>query len=338
MKTSLLAFLILFIFTTFSFSQTERGSLILNGVASVDKNLGAESDQISAFFAPSLGYFVADGFLIGAGFSYYYADLGTLGNTSFFSALPFLRYYIRQNKPWSWFATLGYSYNRSEFDSGQLEIKYNYHSLYGGIGHNYFLNTNTAIEGILQVRYDFDEIDDQKSLLYDAGLQFFLPATKTENTAIAIGKGAKLIGLTANAGWANIGESDDLYLSVNPTLGFFVKDRLVLGSGLLLAFANQNAIFESQPFARYYFGTLGANLQPFATAGFGTRFQFADKADESGFFNFNLTGGLGADLFLTPTVALEGIFKYEGRQLEDADSKQQFLRFQVGLQFFLAAQ
>lgn len=338
MKASILT-LLLSLFSFILFAQIAQKTWLLNGNASVTTSLDKGSDNSNFNVAPTVGYFITNRFLIGTDFYYNYAKLGSNASNNSFNFAPFIRYYLSPSDlRLVWFANAGYTAGVTTFDFGQFEDKSNFDVLYGGIGLDYFLNANTAIEGNLQFQQNLNDTRDASSLSYKAGLQFFIPVTLAENSDnIAIAKGARLIGLTASGGWFDIGGADDLSLSVNPSLGFFITDRWVVGSGLFLGFARENAIFEPQPFTRYYIGNTSAYFQPFAAVGFSPRFQFADKTSESSFFNFNITGGIGLDYFFTSTVALEGVLGYNGRQIEDKENKQQFLNFQIGLQFFLAA-
>lgn len=336
MKTTLLTLAISLIINTFLFSQTERGSWILNGNALIARDLRPENKSTAFTINPRVAYALTDRLFLGVNAVYSYTSSVDLTLSSV-RISPIVRYYFPiESKRWSWFAMGGYTYNKFNFDFNQIESSENTHSFFGGIGHDYFLNSNIAIEGILQFRYDKYESNDTRNLFYEAGLQFFLPATRREDTSgVAIAKGTQLIDLEIYGGWLDTGDFNDLYFSVNPTIGLFVNNRLVLGGGVLLAFASDNTILELQPLARYYFGTQNARFQPFAMANLNTRFQFADKSSEANFFNLDVNAGIGADFFLTRNVALEGILQFNGNQIEDEVFNRNYLNFNIGLQFFL---
>lgn len=325
------------VFTFMLHSQTQKRAWLLNGNAALTSSIGEQPNGFGLNLAPSAGYFFSDRLLAGSSLSYSYSSLGEILDNSAFEVTPFLRYYFSSTEqPMVWFVTAGYSVYRSKLDFGATESKTNSTFFFGGIGLNYFLNANAAIESNLHFQQNYNEISDASSLIFNTSLQFFLSSTISKSTtAIAIQQGGSLIGLNAGGGWRNIGTTDDWSLSVNPKLGFFITDRWALGSGLLLGFADENAIVEPQPFARYYFGKSTLALQPFATAQLHTRLQFADQWKDASFFNLDALVGLGLDYFLTPDVALEGLLGLNSSELEDQSNRQTYLNFQIGLQFFL---
>ncbi len=328
-----------------SSAQIKKGVWLLGGGASASTTLSDMRDDFSFSITPSGGYFITDQWLIGTGLGYrpWFLSFEDQEYTfQSFSITPFARYYFnRPEQSFHWFATLGSTFIRFRTTSNQPVISETERSSiepFAGAGFNFFANSNIALEGTLLYRGYFEENFDSHSIIYNVGLQFFLlphaNTASTENNAIALSKGAWLLGISGNGGWFGIGEFDDLYASFSPAAGYFLTNRLALGAGFQLAFANQNAIVYPEPFARYYIGGSSSRIQPFATAGFGTRFQLADKTNDPGFFNLNLTAGIGLDYFLTPNLALEALLKYDGRQLED-DFINEFLDFGVGFQFFL---
>lgn len=336
MKTITATCVILLIFNAFLYGQTEFGTSTFSGNASINKELTKGNTYTNFSINPSAAYAIANGFFLGINPSYSYTSFSNNGRSYSFGIDPFLRYYILNKKErWAWFIQANYTFYRSRFRFNQIESTDDSQSFSGGFGHNYFLNSHIAIEGILQYRYNKYKERDDRNVFYYAGLRFFLPPVP-HDTNLIIGKGTKLIGLDINGGWANIGETDNFYFSIYPTLGFFITDHLVLGSSLWLAFADENSIFEPQPFARYYFGNLNNKIRPFLYAGLNTRFQFADKSTESSFFNLDVNAGIGADFFLTRNVALEGLLQFNGNQIEDETFNRNFLNFNIGFQFFLS--
>lgn len=350
MKVISTLFVALFCFIVItSFAQIEKGTWLIGGNANIGTRLSVPDDNYSFFAAPSAGYFITDKWLLGTGIAYGHST-NKRPESEFtfhnFSVAPFVRYYFpREDRVMHWFATLGSNFtnNNTRLQSpqiGDLKNKASAIEPFAGAGFNFFANANVAIEGTLLYQGYFEDDFDTHALFYNIGLQFFLPPGPGEgyniDNAIILGKGAWMLGLSAEGGWLDIGSFDNFFGSLTPSAGYFLSNRLVLGAAFQLAFANQNAIVYPQPFARYYVGKIGSRLQPFATAGFGTRFQFADKTDDPGFFNLNLTAGAGLNYFLTPNVALEGLLKYDGRQLED-DFSTELLNFIIGFQFFLSS-
>lgn len=350
MKATFTSLVVLFsLFTCTSSAQIEKGAWLINSSANLGTRLSVPDNNYSFFIAPSAGYFITDKWLLGTGIAYGHSTNKrpesefTFNN---FSVAPFVRYYFpREDRVMHWFATLGSNFtnNKSELQStqiGNLENKSSAVEPFAGGGFNFFVNANVAVEGTLLYQGYFEDDFDTHALFYNIGLQFFLPPGPVDgynmDNAIALSKSSWMLGLSAEGGWLDIGGFDNFFGSLTPSAGYFLTDRFVLGAAFQLAFADQNAIIYPQPFARYYIGKIGSPLQPFATAGFGTRFQFADKADDPGFFNLNLTAGAGLNYFLTPNVALEGLLKYDGRQLED-DFSTELLNFVIGFQFFLSS-
>lgn len=348
MKTFSLTFVILFIaflFSTYSFAQLQKGTWLLDGHIGAQTTLNDDNKDYAFGIYPSAGYAFSNRWLagtsIGTGSSFSKGeDLRLESNSIFLS--PFIRYYFakpaRLFKP---FINVRLDMNFQKLTFSQPffeEIRSDNYHLVITTGFNYFAKPSLAVEGRVGYIGSYNQGKPTHSAGYTMELKFFLPAAKEMNTDIlVIQKNTYLIDLLATGGWYGIGGSDDFFAELNSTLGYFINNRTVLGTNLLYAFANENSIINVEPFARYYFGTSNRSLQPFATAGFGTRFQFDDTFSESSFFNLNVTGGIGADLFLTPNVALEGLLSYDSRQIEDFNTKVDFLSFNIGLQFFLAS-
>lgn len=350
MKVISTLFVILSCLISFTASaQTEKGTWLIAGNAQLGTRLSVPEDNYSFFIAPSAGYFITDRWLLGAKITYGQSTNKrpesefTFNN---FSVGPFVRYYFpREDRVMHWFATLGSDFQNTKVKSvssqvGNFENASSAVAPFAGAGFNFFANANVAIEGTLLYQGYFEDDFDSHALLYNIGLQFFLPPNPAGSydidNAIALGKGAWMLGLSAEGGWLDIDGFNNFFGSLSPSASYFLTNRFALGAVFQLAFANQNAIIYPQPFARYYVGKIGSPLQPFATAGFGTRFQLADKTNDPGFFNLNLTAGAGLNYFLTPNVALEGLLKYDGRQLEE-DFSTELLNFTIGFQFFLSS-
>lgn len=320
------------------FAQIQPRSFLLGGDISMQKPLHSNGDNFIMSIAPLVGFMQTEHWMIGAQVGLVYNNYGSNRNSNEYFINPFLRYYLAPHARWSLFLQGAYNYYHNKFNDPFTESITSYSQLSLGAGIDYFLNTNIAIEGILQYQNIFGSGAPSHSLNYNTGLQFFLPPTADAmDESVAVQTGSRLIGLDASGAWINFTNSDEdySYLSIHPTLGYFFTDRLVAGSGLFLGFANDNTILEPQPFVRYYIGSLGSLFQPFVHAQLGTRFQFADKSSEPGFFNLSARIGAGADYFLTPVVALEGQLFYDGSQIEDKRYKYEVLNFNIGFQFFL---
>ena len=331
--------LLLFLFTISLFAQMQPGTWLLGGGAGAGKTLNIPEDNFNIGFYPQIAYLFSKHLMAGAAFQYSYDKYNNQSDGSTIAISPFIRYYLsKENTRWNWFFQTSYFYQRYQYNDPDFKSVSNYSTLSVGGGFDYFLNSNIALENELQYEMVFVEGQNGNNLILDASLKFFLPPSSQDTSKnIAIEKGARLIGFTARGAWNNFNhfENDYAYLSINPTLGFFITSRLVIGSGLFLGFANQNSIVELQPFTRYYFGKQNIRFQPFATLSANTRFQLADKTSESSFFNLDVNGGIGADFFLTRNVALEGLLQLNGNQVEDETNNRNFLNFNIGFQFFL---
>jgi len=330
----------------FAAAQIPAGTWLVNGDAFALRNLSQGAGNYSVGLAPQAGYFLTDNWMVGLGVQYNYnrsSSFQTLVQTYTWSVAPTTRFYLpTQQSALAPFLALGggYQQTRNEFSGSEAQAELFFLNANAGV--NYFFNANIAAEATFgyQGVYPSNVQQDVHSLLVNVGLQLFLPPTSGEEAqrALPIKQGNWLVGFNANSGLVDIGGFDDLFLSIVPTAGYFLTDRLVVGSGLQLAFANENAIVNPEPFARYYFIGGEGVLQPFAMAGFGTRFQFADSSSNPNFFSLNAMAGAGADWFFLPNVALEGTLWYDARRIEEEFTTTELLRLQFGFQVFFSAE
>lgn len=169
-------------------AQTEKGTLLLGGnVANI--NLGiTEGLGSSISLTPSAGYFVSDGFAVGA--SLPISKSGNKNDESWGSSKTsnttfglgvYGRYYFIQDNPLSFFAGLGlgvnnyYTKTKTDFDSNLIEDrvdKYSSSDFYSGVnvGAAYFLNDALAIEGVLSTS---DITEDYLSLNFGFGFKYY---------------------------------------------------------------------------------------------------------------------------------------------------------------------
>ncbi len=130
-------------------------------------------------------------------------------------------------------------------------------------------------------------------------------------------KGTLMVG----AGILSAGETfqnDNSYynINLNPRAGWFITDRLAIGTTVLLGINGGNGgnitnfNYGLLPFGRYYFGTKKTAL--FAEADFGIQaYHVAGKGfsgDRDG-SEFSFGAGPGVTHFLTPNVGLEALLK-----------------------------
>jgi hypothetical protein len=334
---------VFFVFNAiFAAAQIPTGTWLITGNADALRNLSQGGDNFFLGLAPQAGYFLTDNWMVGLGGQYNYnrsRSFQALVRSRTWSLAPFTRFYLpKQQGAVLPFLALGggYQQTRNEFSSSETESDLFF--LNANVGLNYFFNANVAAEATLgyQGVYPGNAQQDVHSLLWNVGLQIFLmPRTEDETPGgVPIEQGSWLAGFNANSGLANIGESNDLFLSVMPVAGYFLTDHVVVGSGFQMVFADENAIVNPEPFVRYYFISGEAALQPFAMVGFGTRFQLADSSSNSNFFSLNAMAGIGVDWFFLPNVALEGALRYDARRIEEEFTTTELLRLQFGFQVF----
>lgn len=344
MKTRLIPLFFFSLLFSFSQAQIAQGTWLADGSAGISRDLTQGGDNFTTGIAPRFGYFLTDDWMLELGLQYNYArsaQAQVLLETKGWTIAPGMRFYFpTQQTKLAPFLGLrgGYQKVVNQFSNSETEASLFF--LNANVGLDYFVHQNIAVEATIgyQGLYPDNVQQDVHSILYNIGFQLFLPK-RSENSGPVqspIQRGAWIIGGSANSGLANIGESNDLFFSFTPSAGYFINDHLVVGSSFQLAFASENAIVNPEPFARYYFRSGTATLQPFAMAGFGTRFQFADDFSDSSFFGLNAMAGAGVDFFIVPNFALEGVLRYDARQIEQANTRES-LRLQFGFQLFLNA-
>ncbi|MCC3155854.1 outer membrane beta-barrel protein [Hymenobacter sp. 15J16-1T3B] len=208
----------------------------------------------------------------------------------------------------------------------------------------------------------------RKSLLLLAGLGLTLPTlAQTE-------RGAKLIGVSVgDLRYANYKTRNarELSAAVYPSLGWFVHDRLALGSGLLLIYEHDKSKSDNvylgyptrssghvlgigvAPFARYYFydgtphkifGQAGVELASYfssSTYNDGNRgYTSKDSGTRTGWY-----ANVGYNYFLSPSVALEAtagyrrgaFFDYAPQRFGNTFPAENGLDVRLGFSFFLPA-
>ncbi len=351
MKTRATLLIFFSLYSLISFGQLQQGTWLLEGTGNWNIELSNDYSYTSYDISPSFGYAISNRWMLGTGLGYFHSDYNNDAEnvnfrSNYYTFSPFIRYYFsKPEKSLKTFAALEGNIFLQEDKSttrfGTVDITSTNYAARAMVGADYFITSSIALEGTLRYLIDFPQGSNPNHYIgYRLSLQFFLQnQTETPiNTGIALAKGAYYIAynpFTVSASWNYNGPYHDYNIEFNPTIGYFLTDRWVLGTGVLLGFAKQNSIIDITPFVRYYFGTQGARFQPFATFSTSTRFQFADKSSEPSFFNLDANGGIGADFFLTRNVALEGLLQFNGNQVEDKTSNRNFLNGAFGFQFFL---
>lgn len=143
---------------------------------------------------------------------------------------------------------------------------------------------------------------------------------------------------------ANLRFTNGFSMSLTPKLGYFIQNRWVVGAQVGLDIESPQGSSSTQtnwsiaPFTRYYFGdnqvdNLLNNGVFFAegSAGFGGNNSSAGNSTNG----VDLGIGAGYAYFITPTVGLEGLLKYQALVGGGNTSGQGNLYLGVGFQIYL---
>ena len=163
------------------------------------------------------------------------------------------------------------------------------------------------------------------------------------------------IGSTGISRGDGFGDGRTISASLTPQVGLFLNDRLVVGAGVGLAYANYRNVFllpsnistasiSIQPFARYYFTgktreTTGRVI-PFVEAGLGaTGFRNWGRADLGNYrsplgVGLNANVSAGVSYFFTPSIAAEARVLYSYSNGPDI-SQRSNLAVELGFKVFL---
>jgi hypothetical protein len=153
-------------------------------------------------------------------------------------------------------------------------------------------------------------------------------------------KGHLLVGGTGNLGITTFDDQSIFVFNVSPSISVFIQDNLALG-GILGFGITSSENFTSisygiSPSVRYYFDSANAKSKIFLVAEVG----LVGSSTENLGFNNSDTGyriliGPGIDLFLSESVALEGILSYNYNNISEFTKTSNF-GINVGFQVFLA--
>jgi opacity protein-like surface antigen len=346
-----LAFLLFSVCVSFgqeeeSTSYISKGQWILGGKLSLSK-----TDDIDNYpFSVSAmgGYFLGKKIAVGlqTGYSrtnYFYTDGSKPGSHSTLSVAPFVRYYINTNRiaPFAEvMAGTNWLTDKSNF-SGTESTHKSSSSFYAvGMGLNYFISRDVALEGIL--RYNDNEGESKAYLDFDLGLQFFLSRnTKSEadEEGNYFSKGQWLIGGTGNLSLGALDDVDLDQFSISPMAGYLVGNKLAVG--LSTAYVHINGFtkmdnFFAGPFVRYYLTQ--KKLAPYAEVAYGvswTRYEYTDPmTNEETLYKDSSSSyriGAGLNYFISKNVALDANLRYSRNTDFDTGSTS----LNVGLQFFI---
>ena len=164
-----------------------------------------------------------------------------------------------------------------------------------------------------------------------------------------------LLGVTANAqvqesNWmvgaqvANVKFTNGFKMNLTPKLGYFIQDKWAVGAQVGLNISSPEGTSDTQtdwsiaPFTRYYFGNnevnnLLNNGMFFAEGSLGFGGNNSSTGDSTNGVDLGI--GAGYSYFITPTVGLEGLLKYQGLVGGGNKSSQGNLFLGVGFQIYL---
>lgn len=149
-------------------------------------------------------------------------------------------------------------------------------------------------------------------------------------------QGSVMIG--GNVGFANskYGDASQTVVAINPFIGYFVIDKLALGSSISLNLFTGDGLegtsFGAGPRVRYYFVD-GSNIRPFAQAGIDWSSFKPKEGDSQSTFGFDV--GLGASFFLNDHVAIDGIIGFNSSKDENDDESTKTFGITFGVQAFI---
>ena len=170
----------------------------------------------------------------------------------------------------------------------------------------------------------------------------------TQTTNAQLEKGNVLVG--ANIANFNLGLGDDAVTNIliNPKAAWFIKDNVAVGTYIELGFSSQkdvytNTIYGVGAFGRKYFTDVNVNLLKsgrwFFEANFGIGGQNLnskiDDSQDASTNGLNFGFGPGYAYFITPNIALETLFKYNGTVGFGNETYTSDFNLGIGFQIFL---
>ncbi|WMJ74094.1 hypothetical protein RCC89_13100 [Cytophagaceae bacterium ABcell3] len=177
MRVIFFSFLIFLSSSVLCNAQTEKGSYMVGG-----HGYASFTNGFSMLISPNIGYFLADGFVLGAGPS---LTVGSFtGHKSYSGGLNlFSRYYIGLTQSLQMFGqvhgTLRYTHQRVDmryfFDEDHISISNSFRGKFGGgLGLAYFFTEQVSLEALFR----YDRINDRSRKNFftlDLGFQIYFP-------------------------------------------------------------------------------------------------------------------------------------------------------------------
>ena len=168
---TLLIVLACILVSTFGYSQTEKGSMLLGGNFNIGVSTVDDNSVFNFGLSPNIGFFVIDNLTIGGAIGVNVRSAETFTNSSF-SIVPEVRYYFPPltDKIYA-FATAGGGFftSRTNFDLTSMANATESGFITNlGVGAAFFLTDNVALEAIF--RHNFTKIEDNINGIVNLGL------------------------------------------------------------------------------------------------------------------------------------------------------------------------
>jgi hypothetical protein len=179
-------------------------------------------------------------------------------------------------------------------------------------------------------------IKKMKKTILIIGILFFSISVKSQIT-----KGHWMLGGDGSYSYTDL-KSDTSNpdpswgIVVNPNIGYFVKDKLVVGSysSFSLSKYSNGYFFRLGPFLRYYFLKPDKKINYFTELSFTYSIHFIKNSENTSTYGYNIKPGIV--YFLNDVVALEASLKYFYGKAPDANNIiSKGLIFGIGLQIHL---
>lgn len=246
---------LLFLLPIFSFAQIQKGSWLIGGTldwnynqVSIEQDIFTSNTNISLTnFSGHFGYFLNQNIAIGLGGNYsqldrkFDSEINDFSDNSIaYGAELFVRSYLNKGKSRFYLiASSSYQKQKSRFENfvGSDIREIESFNVFGGLGLNFFLTPNIALDGLL--RYKFAESflstlePESPNFFTTMGIQFFLNANQNLETPIRdkyLQKGNYVLQLQGNG---NTKLKETPYrLSLNTGLKYFVTEYWQMGGTL----------------------------------------------------------------------------------------------------------
>ena len=327
----LISLLLVCIISVPAIGQFEKGDWTLSGEARVGfSRFDLGEEMIRTEINPKIGYFLSDRFEIGSGLFIDVNDSDAIDGIPpiHFSSIGmnlFSRYYpLSMGEEFFFFVQLDGSvfYNSSEANSQGDWTSYRATISMGPL---VFFNPEVALEG--RLGYHFVEHETSLSDLdvrsgfptYSFGLRFFLDTNGKHERIKKLKRGYFSFGVKEISSFSNatLGFSSEIDL----WFGLFLKDNLMIGSGLGLELETPNVVHEIivAPFVQRYIPWTDAfNWYVKAQLSFDY-FHFSPTSSNSDYVLIGARMGGGLNYFINNSLALEGGIHFNQNFNPDSD-------------------